>query len=524
MVVGRRIIAVAVFAVAAASCGSGRSIISSGGDGTAAPTGATAVATVPTATVPSVTAAPGETLPPVALTTAPPATTVPAPPTTATPLADLPACPVGALPAGGPPVEILFWHGLSALNDETLTALAERYNGSQDRVRVQIENQGSYDELYAKYAQSKGGDRPDLALFPEYDVQSIVDSGTMIPVGACLEAEGYDISPLQPAALAAYGTAGVQWGMPFNVSNPVLFYNKVVFERAGLDPDRPPQNLQELRDFSQQIVDSGAAAYGVALDSDTDGGGGWYLEQWFANAGELYADNGNGRLAPANKVLYDGPTGVQMMTFVQRLVQDGLAAYVGDNSSGQDNLLKMADPGGAAAMAMATSASLGLVLDVVAGGLIPDVTVDDLGIGPLPGPGPTPAALVGGAAIYLVDGHGDARSAAAWDFLKFLISPAIQSEWAATTGYVPMRLDALEIDPLAAKYRDDPRFRVAWDQLVATTDSLARRGPILGPQQDVRTITAGAVAAIMRGADVQTELSRAAAASNRAITDYNARN
>ncbi len=514
----------------AAGCGSGRSILTAGNDGTLPPgvvvPGATSP--IPTgSTVPAATAAPGETLAPVSAT-APPdsttATTQPAPPTTATSLAELPACAVDAPPDTGQPVEVLFWHALNALNSETLVALTERYNESQSRVHVRIEGQGSYNDAIAKYAQSSAGDRPNLVMFPEYAVQRTIDSGTIIPVGACIEASGLDTSAFQQAVLGMYSVSGVQWGMPFNVSNPVLYYNKVVFERAGLDPERPPQNLDELRQFSQQIVDSGAAAYGIALDSDIDGGGGWYLEQWFANAGELYADNGNGRLAPATKVLYDGPAGVAMLTFVQRMVLDGLAAYVGDNASGQDNLLKMADPTAAAAMALSTSAALGLVLDVVGGGLIPDVTEADLGVGPLPGPGPVPTALVGGASIYLVDGHGDAETAASWDFLQYLISADVQSEWAATTGYVPMRSDALDIDPLAATYRTDPRFRVAYDQLVVDPTDLALRGPILGPQTEVRVITAGAVAAILRGADVQTELSRAAAASTQAIADYNARN
>jgi sn-glycerol 3-phosphate transport system substrate-binding protein len=510
--------------VVLAACGSGESILTAGSDGTLPP-GATVAPPAATSPVATGSTQPGATAAPVTLGTAPPIVTEPAPPTTATPLATLPDCPVAALPDTGEPVDILFWHGLSALNEETLVALTERYNGSQSRVRVQIENQGSYVDAIAKYAQSSPGDRPNLAMFPDYAAQRTIDSDTIVPIGACFEASGYDTSVFQPSVLATYATEGVQWGMPFNVSDPVLYYNQTVFEAAGLDPERAPQSLVELRQFSQQIVDSGAAAYGIALDSDSDGGGGWVIEQWMANAGALYADNGNGRLAPATRVLFDGETGVAMMTFVQQMVADGLAVYVGDNASGQDTLLKLADPTAPAAMALSSSASLGLVLDVVAGGLIQNVTVDDLGVGPLPGPGAEPRALVGGAAIYVVDDVNDAEIAAAWDFLSFLVSAEVQSEWAATTGYVPNRDDALAIEPLASKYRDDPRFKVAYDQLARDPDDLALRGPMLGPQQEVRVIVARAVAAIMgQNADVQTALSEAAAAANQAIADYNARN
>lgn len=444
--------------------------------------------------------------------------------TTTTPLAELPACPVDALAAADGPVEITFWHGLNADNEDAINRVTEEYNASQDRVRVVPQNQGSYEETIDKYYQSSQDSRPDVVMFPEYMVQQTADSESVIPVGACMEASGFDTSQFQQSALAAYTAGGVQWGMPFNVSNPVLYYNRSVFEAAGLDPDTPPASLEELREYSQTIVDSGAATYGIALDTGSDSGGGWFIEQWFANAGEFYADNGNGRLAPATKVLYDGPAGVELLTFVQQLLEDGLAFNVGDNASGSDNFLKLADRNEPAAMTIGTSAGLGTVLNVARGGLIPGITDDDIGIGPLPGPGPMPTALIGGASLYVVDGHGDETTAAAWDFVQYLVSPEVQSLWATLTGYVPVRSDALDVEPVASVYRDDPRFRVAYDQLVGTPDDYALQGPILGPQREVRNVTARAVAEIFAGADVQTTLSAAAAQANALIADYNARN
>lgn len=444
--------------------------------------------------------------------------------TTTTPLADLPPCPVDALDAASGPVEITFWHGLNADNEDAINRVTDEYNASQDRVRVTAQNQGSYGETIDKYYQSGQGSRPDVVMFPEYMVQQTADSDSVIPIGSCIEASGFDTAPFQPSALTAYSTGGVQWAMPFNVSNPVLYYNRSVFEAAGLDPDDPPSSLAELREYSQTIVDTGAATYGIALDTGSDSGGGWFLEQWFANAGEFYADNGNGRLAPATQVLYDDPFGVELLTYVQQLLNDGLAFNVGDNVGGSDNFLKLADQAEPAAMTIGTSAALGTVINVVDGGLIPGITGDDIGIGPLPGPGPVPTALIGGASLYVVADHGDEQAAAAWDYIQYLVSPEVQSLWATLTGYVPVRDDALEVDPAATVYEQDPRFRVAYDQLIGSPDDLALQGPILGPQREVRTVTARAVADIFAGADVQQALTAAAEQSNALITDYNSRN
>ena len=205
------------------------------------------------------------------------------------------------------------------------------------------------------------------------------------------------------------------------------------------------------------------------------------------------------------------------------LVLAGLAVSVGDNASGQDNFLKLADRQAPAAMTIGTSAALGTILNVVDQGLIPGITAEDVGVGPMPGPG-APGALVGGASLWIVAGQSDAKAAAAWDYIQYLTTAQSQSTWASATGYVPVREDAIELEPLAATYTTDPRFEVSYSQLTASADSPASNGPILGPLREVRVVTARAVAEIMNGADVKTALDGAAAQANALIADYAIRN
>jgi sn-glycerol 3-phosphate transport system substrate-binding protein len=303
-----------------------------------------------------------------------------------------------------------------------------------------------------------------------------------------------------------------------------LYYLKPKFVAAGLDPEQSPITLEELRATSQQIVDSGAATYGWVLDSGADSGGGWFLEQWFGRAGEPFADNGNGRNAPATEVYIDSETGVELLTFVQDMIDDGLAVTVGDNASGTDVFFKLIDPAGDGAMTIATSAALGGVIDALGAGLAPGLTTDDVGVGPMPGPSDTPAVQVGGASLWIAADKSPEETSAAWDYITFLVSAQSQSEWAATTGYVPIRTDALDLDPVATTYADDPRFKVAYDQLIASVEGPASLAPVLGPQREVRVATANATAAIFAGADVASTLDDAAAQANALIASYNQRN
>jgi sn-glycerol 3-phosphate transport system substrate-binding protein len=506
----RRLALLSAAALVAVSCGSGRSIITAGKE----PVVVTQPA--PVTLAPGVTLPVGETLPPVDTTIAPT--------TTAALLDTLPDCPTAALAAASGPVELTFWHGMAGPLAEELQKLADGYNASQSKVHVTL-IQSSYEQTIDKYLQAGQGSRPDLVQMPEYMVQTMVDSRSVVPVEACIKSSGYDTSQFLPTGLGAYATQGVQWSIPFNISNPVLFYNRKTFVAAGLDPDKPPVSLDEMRADSDAIVKSGAATYGLALDSGFDSGGGWYIEQWFAKAGEFYADNQNGRAARATKVLYDNPTGISLLTLLQSMINDGLAVNVGDNStSGFDNLLKLADKDAPAAMTIATSASIGPVLAVLNGGQFPQIGTEDVGVAAMPGPEGKPGALVGGASLWVVDSGDDARTAAAWDFISYLTAAQQQSEWSSATGYLPVRTDALTLDPLKTTWATDPRFKVPYDQLLSSPEVPTSVGPIVGPLREVRTVTAQGVASIFGGADVASTLASSAAQADALIADYNSRN
>ncbi len=507
----RRLVAISAAALlVVAGCGSGKSIIAAGRQPT--------VATKP----PPVTVAPGQTLP--VGVTLPVAETTVAPTTTAVPLDTLPKCPTDALASAGGPVELTFWHGMQGPLGVQLQNLTDVYNAGHPKVHVTLVEE-SYERTIDKYLQAGQGNRPDLVQMPEYMVQTMVDSQSVVPVEACMRSSRFDTKAFLPTVLSAFSTQGVQWSMPFNVSNPVLFYNKKTFAAAGLDPNKPPLSLEEVRADSAAIVKSGAATFGLALDSGFDSGGGWYIEQWFAKAGEFYADNQNGRASRATQVLYDNATGQSLLTLMQSMIQDGLAISVGDNGvTGYDNLLKMADKDAPAAMTIATSASLGTVLAVLATGQYAQITGDDVGVAPMPGPGGKPGALVGGASLWVVNSGDAARTAASWDFITYLTGAQQQSQWSTVTGYVPVRTDALTVEPLKSTLATDPRFRVAYDQLLSSPDAPTSVGPVLGPLREVRGVTAQGVAAIFGGADVATTLAAAAQQADQLIANYNANN
>lgn len=420
-------------------------------------------------------------------------------------------CPVGALDETDGPVTIDFWHGMTAELETTLVALTEEYNASQDRVRVNLIYQGSYDETAEKYlATARGGSLPSLVQLEETRIQMGIDSRTMLPVQSCIEAAGYDTSDHLPAVIDQFTVEGQLWPMPFNASGPVLYYNKTMFEAAGLTDADVPTTLDELREVSQTIVDSGVTPSGLAFELRP-----WYLEQWLAMGNQPLVDNDNGRAGRATATTFDSDLALEIFTFVDEMIDTGLATNVGRNPSGVDAFLAVANED--VAMAFGTSAALGSILAVLDTGQFPNV---EIGVAPLPGPSGG-GVLVGGAALWLVErDQSDAEKAAAWDYVAWLNEPEQQAAWHAGTGYIPIRQSAIEDDAVQQLWEEQPYFRVGYDQLLASDTDFG--GPVVGDYAAMRdAIIEGLERMILQDVDPATALADAKTRADQAISAYN---
>jgi sn-glycerol 3-phosphate transport system substrate-binding protein len=149
-------------------------------------------------------------------------------------------------------------------------------------------NQAGYIESLQKYkAGLSNGDLPDLAQFEETSVQTLLDSQSTVTLQDCADADHYDMSDYIPRTISYYTVNQKLRALPWPVSNPILLYDKSKFRAAGLDPDKPPETLDDLRAMSRQIVASGATKYGIALRTQD-----YFNEFFYAKAGQQYVNHG----------------------------------------------------------------------------------------------------------------------------------------------------------------------------------------------------------------------------------------
>ena len=133
---------------------------------------------------------------------------------------------------------LTFWHAMGGTNGEVLQQIVDDFNASQDEIEIKAEYQGTYDDTITKLKaamQSESG-LPDVCQMYDVGTKFMYDSGAVIPVEDKFESTGYDKSSVMGVISSYYTVDGKQYSMPFNVSTPMLYYNKDVFEAAGLDP------------------------------------------------------------------------------------------------------------------------------------------------------------------------------------------------------------------------------------------------------------------------------------------------
>ncbi|HET9733262.1 MAG TPA: ABC transporter substrate-binding protein [Acidimicrobiales bacterium] len=424
--------------------------------------------------------------------------------------AKLPACPVSALASARTPVQITMWESMSQANGEALTALTDQFNSSQSAIHVSLVNQTSYDDTFSKFtAGLANGQLPDLAQMEDINLQQVVDAKAALPVQSCIDATSYSEADFVPRTVRYWTVAGVQWAMPFSVSNPVLIYNKASFTKAGLDPEKPPVSLADLAADAAALHKAGQPM-GLKLDP-------WHLEQWSALAGQLYANNDNGRSKRATAVAFDNPTGLSIFTTLSHMVSSGDAVTNPTTGPSQyDNLLGIAQ--GKYGMTIDTSAVLGTVYQ-----LLPQYKGVELGVAPMPGRSGGGGVLVGGSALYIL-AKDPAKQAAAWKFMTFLDQPDSQAYWAAHTGYVPVRQSSAAQSVLKAAWASEPGLQVAYQQLLDGGSGPAASGPVIGAYNDVRAAVLNAEQSMyLSGVAPQKALDAAKAAADQAITGYNQR-
>lgn len=419
----------------------------------------------------------------------------------------LPECPVSALDDVSDPVEVVVWHTQQAKPLDTLEALVDQYNQSQSKVRVRLESQGaSYEELQRKFeAAVPTRQLPAVMVFDDTATQTMADSGVVLPAQSCVEADDYDMSGFLQVARNYYTIDGVLWPASANLGNALLYYNRDHFRRAGLDPDKPPTTLAEVRQDAEAIKAAGIVDEPVVHEFAS-----WKTEFWLTGAQATMVDNDNGRGGGETTAgtFTDNPEATELFTWFKAMQDDGLLNAIPHTPGQIDQYLAVANR--QASMLIESSSSATSVEAFLGGNLdtselgasqsAQDVSGLEIGAAELPGldgPGQT---QMGGAAWYLTNTTSPEVQAGAWDFMKFMNTAESQGQMLIGGSYLPYLVAANDLPAVQQFYTGGLSGRwlaIANREVQAIDPDFP--GPLIGPYYDFRRAVEQAQDQLMLG-------------------------
>ena len=412
--------------------------------------------------------------------------------------------------------EIQWWHAMGGNLGEAVNALADGFNKSQSEYKVTPVYKGSYTEtLTAAIAAFRAKQAPHIVqVFEVGTANMMAAKGAVYPVFQLMAdaKEPFDPKAFIGPVTGYYSTPdGKLLSMPFNSSTPVLYRNKELMQKAGLDPEKPPTTWPELGEMAKKAVAAGAKC-GFTPQWQT-----WTMIENFGAWHNLpYATKENGFAGTDIELKFNSPAHVKHIQTLADWSKDKTFVYGG--REGKSTALFNA---GDCVFHIGSSAS--------AAGIEKAVGKEKVGISMMPYYPDLIAkpqnSIIGGATLWVLQGKPAAEYKGVAKFLGYLSSGPVQAKWHQETGYVPVTLAAAEITDKAGFYKTNPGRDVAVKELTLNPPTVNSKGLRIGNFVQIRDIVDGELEAVWSGKkDAKTALDDAVKQGNEQLRRFEAAN
>ena len=332
-------------------------------------------------------------------------------------------------------VEVPFWHAMDGPAGRQIEAFAQAFNAEQAEFRVVPRYVGDYREAETRLiAALRTGTQPvlyqaEIAFFPR-----LVAEGRAVPLDGRLGLDRETVEDFYPAVWAYGVMNGRRYGLPFNTSTPVLFFNASAFRTKGV---KAPRDWAEFEAAAKRLSDRRRKGYIAVLES-------WTFEAMVTSrGGSLVTEDGRPN--------FDSKEAVEALAMLHRMAK-ARTLIPRRLAEAQFALLDFVRTKGM--MVFASIANWPAAEDYS--------FAFDLGVAPVPRE-PGGKVPMGGAQLVVLKGASERQVAGAVAFWKFLMRPENIARWVEASYYVPVRKSALP--HLEAFYAENPYRKAAFEQL-----------------------------------------------------------
>jgi sn-glycerol 3-phosphate transport system substrate-binding protein len=351
------------------------------------------------------------------------------------------------------PAEVSFFYPVAVGGPITkiVDGFAVEFEKENPNIKLKPIYSGSYQESIAKALTAvKSGEPPVTSILLSTDMYTLIDEDAIVPFDELVKTADDQawLKSFYPGFMENSQTGGKTWGIPFQRSTVVLYYNKDAFKEAGLDPNKPPANWKEMTEYAQKLTKRDASGkvtqWGVQIPSS---GFPYWLFQGLA------IENGvNLMNAAGTETYYDKPEVIEALQFWVDLVNkykvhpEGIVEW---GTTPKDFFERKV------AMVWTTTGNLTNIRTNAK---------FDFGVAMLPA-NKRRGSPTGGGNFYVFKKSTPAQREAAFKFIKWVTQPSRAAQWGIDTGYVAVRADAWETPAMKQYVAGFPPAAVARDQL-----------------------------------------------------------
>ncbi len=353
----------------------------------------------------------------------------------------------------GSTVKVVYWGSFSGVLGEAEQGMVKRFNESQNEVQVDYQYQGNYEETAQKLTQAlAAGTTPDIVLLSDVWWFKFYLNDVLLPLNDLFAASQIDTKDYVDPLIEEGTRKGVIYWVPFARSTPLFYYNKQVWQEAGL-PDRGPKTWQEFTEWVPKLVktEGGKTVRYAFVHPSAASYIAWLFQPVVWQWGGRYSD-------PDFTIRIQEDPAVEAGRFYLASVKDGWAV-------GSKDIVAEFVNGAAVAM-MASTASLR--------GILKSATFP-VGTAFLPEGPKGFGCCTGGSGLAILKNKPKEIQQAAFKYLAFATAPENTMWWSQNTGYMPVRKSATASQEMQQFYQQNPNFKTAVEQLPKTRPQDAAR-------------------------------------------------
>lgn len=406
-------------------------------------------------------------------------------------------------------IKLDFWHSMGGEKGKLIREIVEDFNNlkeNQNLISVKSQYVGTYEEGLNKLRTALlGGEGPHIVQITDIGQRVMIDSERITPLQYFIDKNpGFPLSQILPPIRKYYEVDGKLYSLPFATSNPIIYYNVDLFEKAGLT--HPPTTFGELFETSRKLSDSKAHQFGVTWPLNS-----WFFEEFLARQNTNLVNPDNGRTTRASQANYLSQASIDFVTLWAQMVKEGVFANVGRGwDPPEQNFLA----GRVAMLITSTSDIFEIYHDAKF----------KLATAPIPGSTRFPGGgtVVGGNSLWILNNKPALEQEAAFRFIAYMATAEVQEKWHTHTGYFPIRADVIEALKKKGFYEKYPLAWTAIEQLRAAPSGSATQGALLGVFPELREQIATAIEEVLSGQlDVSGAMKKAKQEADFSLMRYN---